>query len=91
MNSLSTKYAREQWEKEFNDHYIQPVLGKLDLRLHNAVDLIASDDKQGNHVLHDINGETPQSNFEHFQCLITTCSNHHKHGNFEHVYARIMS
>ena len=47
VNSLSTKDARKQWEKEFSDHYIQPVLGKLDVRIHNAVDLIANDDKQG--------------------------------------------
>lgn len=45
--SLDTKNARELWEKEFNFHYMQPVLSKLDARLHDSYDLIAKDDKQG--------------------------------------------
>lgn len=47
VNSLNTKNARELWEKEFNALYIHPILGNLDAKLHDAVDLIANDDKQG--------------------------------------------
>ena len=46
VNSLNSKKAREHWEKEFNAHYIQPVLGKLDDKLNAALDVIARDDKQ---------------------------------------------
>lgn len=47
MNSLNTKNAREHWEKEFNAHYIQPILGDLDAQINRAMDLIANDDHQG--------------------------------------------
>ena len=47
MNSLNAKNAREHWEKEFNTHYIQPILGNLDAQVNGAMDLIANDDKQG--------------------------------------------
>lgn len=46
VNSLNTKSAREHWEKEFDIRYIQPVIGKLDMRLNKALDLIAADDRQ---------------------------------------------
>ncbi len=49
MNSLNTKNAREDWEKEFNVLYIQPVLADLDNKVNEAMDLIAKDDKQGEH------------------------------------------
>ena len=47
VNSLNTKSAREHWEREFSNHYIQPVLGNLDKMLRETMDLIANDDKQG--------------------------------------------
>ena len=43
---LSSKNAREQWEKRFNNCYIQPILLKLDEKIGAAIDLIANDDKQ---------------------------------------------
>ena len=52
VNSLNSKTSREHWEKEFSVHYIQPVLGDLDGRLNKAVELIASDDKQGKHPIY---------------------------------------
>lgn len=47
MNSLTAKTAREQWEKEINIHYIQPVIGDLDTQVNKAMDLVANDDYQG--------------------------------------------
>ena len=47
MNTLKEKSAREAWEKEFNSLYIQPVLGDLDVKLTQAIDLVAKDDEQG--------------------------------------------
>ena len=46
VNSLNSKNAREQWEKEFSRLYIQPILGDLDARINNAMNLIASDEQQ---------------------------------------------
>ncbi len=46
MNSLEAKNAREEWEKEFNVLYIQPVLEDLDNKVNQAMDLITKDDKQ---------------------------------------------
>ncbi len=48
-NFLEAKKAREAWEKEFNVLYIQPVLADLDNKVNEAMDLIAKDDKQGEH------------------------------------------
>lgn len=45
VNSLTNKNAREHWEKEFNTHYIQPVLGNLDAQINGAIALVASDDQ----------------------------------------------
>ncbi len=50
VNSLEAKNAREAWEKEFNVLYIQPVLADLDNKVNEAMDLIAKDDKQGEHI-----------------------------------------
>ncbi len=50
VNSLEAKNAREAWEKEFNVLYIQPVLADLDNKVNEAMDLIANDDKQGEHL-----------------------------------------
>lgn len=47
ISSLNAKNAREQWEKEFNAHYIQPILNTLDTHLAVSMDLIANDDVQG--------------------------------------------
>ncbi len=52
-NSLSSKEARQQWEREFDVHYIQPVLGNLEQRVSEAIDLISNDDKQGTYALTD--------------------------------------
>ncbi len=51
VNSLNTKDAREEWEKEFNVLYIQPVLADLDNKVNEAMDLITKDDKQGEHSI----------------------------------------
>ena len=47
-NSLDSKAARKCWEKEFNDHYIQPILKRVDAKLSKAMDLITNDEIQGN-------------------------------------------
>lgn len=47
VNSLNAKNAREHWEKEFNTHYIQPILSDLNAQVTRAMDLVANDDKQG--------------------------------------------
>ena len=47
VNSLNAKNAREHWEKEFNTHYIQPILGDLDALVNGAMDLVGNDDQQG--------------------------------------------
>ncbi len=49
MNYLEAKNVREEWEKEFNVLYIQPVLADLDNKVNESMDLIAKDDKQGEH------------------------------------------
>lgn len=47
VNSLKDKKARNSWEKEFNMHYIQPILGNLDDKVNNAMELIVNDTEQG--------------------------------------------
>ena len=47
VSSLEAKEARKEWERIFNQHYIQPVLSNLDQNLARAMDLIANDDQQG--------------------------------------------
>ena len=49
VTATDNQSAREAWEKEFNSFYIQPVLGDLDVKLTQAIDLVAKDDKQGTH------------------------------------------
>ena len=44
---LTSKEGRSSWEKAFSAHFIQPVLENLDVELDAAMNLIASDDKQG--------------------------------------------
>ena len=51
VNSLRAKNAREHWEREFSNHYIQPVLSNLDKMLRETMDLIANDDKQGTTIV----------------------------------------
>ena len=50
---LDEKKDRDQWERIFNTHYIQPVLKGLDPKINEAMDLIAEDDEQGtlNHAI----------------------------------------
>ena len=47
VSSLEAKEARKEWERIFNQHYIQPVLSNLDQNLARAMDLVANDDQQG--------------------------------------------
>ena len=47
VSSLETKEARKEWERIFNQHYIQPVLSTLDQNLAIAVDRVANDEQQG--------------------------------------------
>ena len=47
MSSLEAKEARKEWEKIFNQHYIQPVLSTLDQNLAIAMDRVANDEQQG--------------------------------------------
>ncbi len=47
VNSLNAKNAREHWEKEFNTHYIQPILGDLNAEVNKAMDLVVNDNPQG--------------------------------------------
>ena len=51
MNTLNAKNAREEWEKQFNVLYIQPVLADLNNKVNEAMDLIAKDDEQGKKIL----------------------------------------
>ena len=47
MSSLDAKEARKEWERIFNQHYIQPVLSTLDENLAIAMDHVANDEQQG--------------------------------------------
>ena len=47
VSSLQAKKDRKEWEKLFNQHYIQPVLSTLDENLAEAMDRVADDEKQG--------------------------------------------
>ena len=47
VSSLETKENRKQWERIFDQHYIQFVLSTLDKSLAQAIDRVAKDDKQG--------------------------------------------
>ena len=47
VSSLQTKKDRKEWEKLFNEHYIQPVFSTLDENLAEAMDRVADDEKQG--------------------------------------------
>lgn len=47
MTSLNSKSAREQWEREFNMHYIQPILSNLNAHVNEAMTLVADDEHQG--------------------------------------------
>ena len=50
VNSLNAKNAREHWEKVFNTHYIQPILGNLDVQVNIAMDLVSKDAQQGVYI-----------------------------------------
>ena len=47
VSFLEAKEARKEWERLFNQHYIQPVLFTLDKSLAAAMDFVANDEKQG--------------------------------------------
>ena len=47
MSSLEAKETRKEWERIFNQHYIQPVLSTLDQNLAIAMDRVANDEQQG--------------------------------------------
>ena len=47
VSSLKEKEHRRDWEKMFDQHYILPVVKKLDQEMEKAMDLIASDDQHG--------------------------------------------
>lgn len=44
---LKSKQSRFDWERVFNDSYIEPVLKTLEKTMSKAMDLVANDDKQG--------------------------------------------
>ena len=46
-SSLGTKQLREQWEKDFYNTCMLPVLQDIQKHLRKALDLIANDDSQG--------------------------------------------
>ena len=47
VKTLAARNAREQWETVFNKHYIQPVLGSLEQKVGQAMNMILGDDDQG--------------------------------------------
>lgn len=47
VSLLEDKVARKEWEKQFNQHYVHPVLSSLDDNLAIAMDRVASDEQQG--------------------------------------------
>ncbi len=50
VSSLEAKEARKEWERIFNQHYIQPVLSILDQNLAIAMDRVANDEQQGYYI-----------------------------------------
>ena len=46
-NMLESKQSRKEWEKTFNETYIEPVMKSLTINLKKAMDFIANDDQQG--------------------------------------------
>ena len=47
MSALGTKETRKEWERIFNQHYIQPVLSTLDENLTIAMGFVANDKEEG--------------------------------------------
>ena len=47
VSSLETKENRKEWERIFDQHYIQFVLSTLDESLAQAIDHVAKDENQG--------------------------------------------
>ena len=45
--TLKTSQMRNTWESKFNEVYVQPVLGKLDEKMKDAMKKILNDSKQG--------------------------------------------
>ena len=46
LSTLKSKDARKEWETNFNQVYIQPVLSKLNQNVTKAMEIVGSDEQQ---------------------------------------------
>ena len=47
VKTLAARNARQEWERVFNDHYVQPILENLEKSIGDAMHKILNDDNQG--------------------------------------------
>ena len=46
LSTLKSKDARKEWETNFNQVYVQPVLSKLNQNVTKAMEIVGSDEQQ---------------------------------------------
>ena len=46
LSTLKSKDARKEWETNFNQVYIQPVLSKLNQNVTKAMEIVGTDEQQ---------------------------------------------